>query len=229
MTKVRPAILKAAPVNAYSRWQLPPVGDDALQRSVAETGNTKPITAAELESLQQKAYEEGFAAGHGDGFAQGKREGLEAAAVQSQSQVERLQAILRGLAAPLEALDEEVEGSLVALVVAIARQVVRGELAIRPEQILMVVREAIGTLPTAARKVRLYLHPDDLSLVREGLCDELENAQWTLRDDTTLERGGCRVESDTSRIDASVELRLARVIAQVLDVEGTGAALIDEG
>lgn len=228
MTRARQGILKGSPGNVYSRWQMPAVGGDASEMSVVEAGKTKRVTALALESLQRKAYDEGFAAGHSDGFVQGQREGLEAAAAQCQSQVERLQAILRCLAAPLESLDEEVERSLAALAVAIARQVVRGDLTIRPEQILLLVRETIDALPIAVRNVRLHLHPDDLALVRESLGEEIENAQWVMREDATVDRGGCRVESDSSRIDASVEHRLACVIAQVLDGEETDAALTDE-
>ena len=228
MTRARSGVLKGSPGSVYPRWQVPAVGSDASGMHVADAGNTKRVTAIELESLQRRAYDEGFEAGHRDGFAQGEREGLDAAAAQSRSQVERLQAIVGCLAAPLESLDEEVERSLATLAVAIARQVVRGDLTARPEQIVMLVHEAIDALPIAARNVRLYLHPDDVSLVREALGEEVENARWVVREDTSLDRGGCRVESDSSRIDASVEHRLACVIAQVLDGEPTGGALTDE-
>lgn len=228
MSRERQGVLKGSAGQVYSRWPLPAVASDAPEASVAEAGRPKRVTAVELESLQREAYEEGFAAGHGDGFAQGKREGLEAGAEQRRSQVARLKAILQCLAAPLESLDEEVERSLVSLVMAIARQVVRADLAVRPEQILLLVREAIDALPTASRNVRLYLNPDDLSLVRESLGEELKNAQWIMREDAVLNRGGCRVESDSCRIDASVEHRLACVIAQVLDREGGDAALTGE-
>nr|MBS0021163.1 flagellar assembly protein FliH [Gammaproteobacteria bacterium] len=228
MTRLRQGILKGNAGSAYSRWQMPSVGTDAPGVSAAEAGNTQPLTAMELESLQRQAYDEGFAAGRGDGFLQGKREGLDAAASECRSQVDRLQAILRCLAAPLESLDEEVERSLAALAVAIARQVVRRELAARPEQIVAVVHESLEALPTAARHVTLHLHPDDVALVNEVLCEEIENAQWVMREDATLDRGGCRVESDSSRIDASVAHRLACVIAQVLDGEGADAPVMDE-
>lgn len=228
MGRERQGVLKGSAGDVFSRWQMPAVGGDGSAASAAEGRPPKPVTAVELESLQRQAYEEGFAVGRSDGFVQGKQAGLEAAAAQCQVQVERLQAILQCLAAPLESLDEEVERSLVGLVVAIARQVVRADLATRPEQIHLLVRETIDALPAVSRNVRLYLHPDDLSLVREMLGDELETAQWTMREDATLERGGCRLESDSSRIDASVEHRLAGVIAQVLDGEGADAALIGE-
>lgn len=227
MNKQRQRILTGSSQNSYSRWQMPVVDSDVPEVSTVEEGRPKPLTAVELESLQRKAYEEGFAAGHEDGFAQGEREGLQAAAAQGRMQAERLQGILRCLTAPLEALDEEVEHSLVALALAIARQVVRGDLATRPEQILPLVRETLDILPAAARNVKLYLHPDDLSLVRAALSDEIESSHWLIREDSTLSRGGCRVESDTSRIDASVQHRLASAITQVLGREGVDVGSVD--
>ncbi len=228
MNKQRQRILTGGSQDSYSRWQMPIVDGDVPQAPTVEAENPKPLTAVELESLQRKAYEEGFAAGHRDGFAQGERDGLQAAAAQARVQVEVLQGILRCLTAPLEALDEEVERSLVALALAIARQVVRGDLAARPEQILLLVRETLDILPAAARNVRLYLHPDDVSLVRAALTDEIESSHWVIREDSTLSRGGCRVESDTSRIDASVQHRLASAITQVLGREGGDVSAVDE-
>lgn len=225
---MRRGILKGSEGSAYSPWQVPAVDGDERGQVIPEAKDAQPITAVELESLQRQAYDEGFAAGRGDGFVQGQREGREAAAAQCRAQVARLQAILRCLAAPLESLDDDVERSLVALVLAIARQVVRGDLGARPEQILLLVRETLHLLPAAARNVTLYLHPDDLSLVREAHCEEIENAQWSIREDSALHRGGCRVESASSRIDASVEHRLNSVIKQVLDREGADASLLDE-
>ncbi len=46
-----------------------------------------------------------------------------------------------------------------------------------------------------------------------------ESYTWRIQDDPTLTRGGCRVETNTSSIDASVERRLGAVIAKVLGDE----------
>ena len=52
------------------------------------------------------------------------------------------------------------------LVERIARAVVRSELAIRPESILAVVREALAALPLGAAAIRVFVAPSDLAIVQ---------------------------------------------------------------
>jgi len=40
-----------------------------------------------------------------------------------------------------------------------------------------------------------------------------------IKEDPTLARGGCKVETDTSQIDASMESRIAEIAAEVLGGE----------
>ena len=77
-------------------------------------------------------------------------------------------------------------------------------------------REAMAALPLAARNVRLHLHPEDATLVREMLALSDGERGWQISEDPVLSRGGCKISSDTSQIDASVERRLHTVIANVL-------------
>ena len=120
---------------------------------------------------------------------------------------------MSALALPFEALDQEVEEKLVALSMAVARHLVRREFRTDREQIVAVVREAVTALPESGRSVQLYLHPEDAALVRELVpVPEGENP-WTIFEDPTITRGGCRVTTDISRVDATLEARLNAVIA----------------
>jgi flagellar assembly protein FliH len=71
-------------------------------------------------------------------------------------------------------------------------------------------------LPVAARNVRLALHPEDAALIREALSVGDDNQHIQLIEDPVQSRGGCKVLTDTSQIDASVESRLNAIIANVL-------------
>ena len=55
--------------------------------------------------------------------------------------------------------------------------------------------------------------------MREVLGGDSEEAPWRLLEDPGVGRGGCRVESQYSRVDATVEGRLQAVFAQVLGGE----------
>ena len=123
---------------------------------------------------------------------------------------------MAALAKPLSQVDEEIEQSLVALSVAMARQLVRRELKTSEGEIVNAVRESLGVLPVASRNVALFLHPEDVAIVSAALGVPGSESGWQIFDDPSMTRGGCREETETSRIDATVERRLANVVAQVL-------------
>lgn len=210
-------VIAAEELAGCEPWQLPEVEQpgSASPRPGAGPG---PMTAAQLEALQQAAYEEGFAQGLRDGRAAGEQE--------VRAEAQRLAAALDRLAQPLERVDEQVEQELVALAIAIARQLIRRELSTSPGEIVPVVREALAALPAASREVRVHLHPDDVALIHEALpAGDGGERPWRVVEDGLISRGGCRVEAEHSRIDATLEKRLTSVVTAVLggEREGDGA------
>lgn len=197
-------------------------------------------TAEEIEAMQKQAYDEAFAqgqaegyqaghsegltvgreagyqAGHSEGYAAGCAAGQEELAALQTAQGEQLHAVLSQLQQPFSDLDEAVEQELVALVVTLAKQVIRHELRSDPGLVLTMVRGAIAALPSAARQITVFLHPDDVEVVRSALTQAEADAQWKLLADGSLERGGCRIVAEPSVIDARLERRLNMVIAQFL-------------
>jgi len=133
--------------------------------------------------------------------------------------VARLGAILEVLARPLAEMDECVHQQLATLAGAIARQLVRRELRAQPEQIIAVIRETLALLPANSREVRIVLHPDDAALVHARLAEPNAERAWTLIEDPVVGRGGCRINSENSFIDAQVEARLGAAIAAALGDE----------
>ncbi len=172
----------------------------------------KPMaTAAGLADLQAEAYQEAF--------AQGLQEGREAGRAEARAQVERLAGMFYDLAKPFEQLDAEVERELLSLAMALARQIVRRELKTDPTQIIGIIREAIAALPVATRDVQVHLHPEDAAVVRQNLAPTESQRAWTIVEDPVMARGGCRVTSATSRIDARLETRLGAILSELMGTE----------
>jgi flagellar assembly protein FliH len=216
-------LISGSELTVCEQWELPVVGDPDGGATGGTGARGRPLTAAQLEALQAQAYQEGFEQGRREGAARGHREGLQAGERETRTVVEHLTSVLRTLSAPLEALDREVEEALVGLAVAVARHLIRRELKLDPSQVIAVVREAVSVLPVAARAVRLHLHPSDAAIVRERMrLTEGEESAWQLREDPSLTRGGCRVSTEVSEVDATVESRLAAVVASVLGEERVG-------
>ncbi len=186
-----------------SRWQIPDVGVSAgTVRKVV-----KQSTDKEIEVRRQKGYDEGFATGEQEGRAAGQ--------ANLAQQAQNLTKITTQLSKPLAELDDDVVDELVTLAMTIAKHMVRREIKTNPGEIVAVVREAAALLPSTSRTIKIFLHPEDAALLKESLSIT-EQGVWELVDDPALTRGGCNVQSNHTRIDATVETRLTAIIAQVL-------------
>jgi len=130
-----------------------------------------------------------------------------------------LSALLESLNEPFKQLDERVEKALVDLVIGIATQLIRREIKTDKGQIVAVVREAVKALPVANQKIILRLHPEDATLVVKALKLDAQSSQWQIEEDPLLTRGGCIVETGDSHVEATVENRLAAIVANILGGE----------
>jgi flagellar assembly protein FliH len=184
------------------RWNPPQVGD--AFGTPAGDASGRP-TVRDLEALEEQAREEGYAAG--------RSEGLASAQQQLRANMARLDALYASAAQPLQALDDAVEQELAQLALVVARRVIAHELKASPERVVQAVRQAAAALPSATRELRVRLHPDDLALLREL---DMGETHWQLLADPSLSRGGCRLESERSRLDARLETRLAAMVDAVL-------------
>lgn len=190
-----------AKLTAWQRWELP-----AFEAGQEIARNVGLPTAAELEDIHQQSREEGLQAGYAEGQQRGYAEGILRADQQNQR--------LSGLMSVLEQqVDEQVVHELMGLSLDIARQVIQQALKIQPELLLAMVREAIGSLPVFNQAAHLILNPDDAALVRERMGEQLSHSGWKILEDARMERGGARLETANSQIDASLEARWKRVIA----------------
>jgi flagellar assembly protein FliH len=168
-------------------------------------------TVGGLVDLQAEAHKEAF--------DQGLAEGREAGRAEVRAQAERLAGMFGELAKPFEMLDAEVERELLTLAMALARQIVRRELKADPAQIIGIIRDAIAALPAAARDVRVFLHPEDAAVVRESLAPTESERAWVIVEDPVMARGGCRVTTATSRVDARLEARLDAILIDLLGAD----------
>lgn len=198
---------------------LPPAMDDGAQDPRFGHTPQRGVTAADLEALQKAAYEEGYEQGREAGQRYGHQEALEEGRKAVAERLAVLDGLLHGLQRPFERLDDEVEQQLVTLVISMVRQLVRREVKMDPGQIIGVVREALAALPVAARNVRVILHPEDAELVREVYKLGESDQQWNIVEDPTLQRGGCRVTTDNSQVDATLESRIGALVAPLLAAE----------
>ena len=148
----------------------------------------------------------------------GLSEAAEQAQVELQEQIRLtvtpLQSLAKQFSDALERIDDTIAHDLVELALATGRQLASDAIQETPEQILAMVRELLHTEPPLVGQQRLWLNPNDHSLVEEHLGNELKAANWKLQPDDQLARGGCRVTSAQGEIDATFESRWQTIQAQ---------------
>jgi flagellar assembly protein FliH len=172
----------------------------------------------ELQGAERQAWQEAEAAGRAAGLAAAQRQ-YDAKLREADELCASLHSALNALSRPLAHVDDDVHSQIVLLAVALARGLVRRELRADPTQIIGVVRETVSLLPASARGVRVVLHPEDASLVRQRLPVNGPDQAWTISDDPVLARGDCRVFTEFAQIDSRVESRLNEAIAALLGEE----------
>jgi len=218
-------------LGAYQRWQLDsfderqPAPEPELESQSAvveqDMSHLTWPTAEEIEQIQQQAHEDGLAAGREEGLDAGRKEGYEVGyqdgcgegREQSLAELARLQQLMVALDEALARFDQELGEDILALSISIARQVTRNALNFRPEALLPIIREAIASLPQPNHHAQLILHPDDAVLVRPMMEKELPHSPCRIVEDDHVERGGCRVKTEASDVDATLQGRWDRVVA----------------
>lgn len=169
-----------------------------------------------------EGHESGLLAGTEEGITQGRergrREGAEEARRNTLQHFEGLAGPLDAMLHALQRLQADYQSALqkevVELVAKVAREVIRAELATKPEQLLQLVEETLATMPRTPKKnIEIYLNRQDLDRIRE--LDTKVAARWNLIGDDHLESGECRIKAGSREADAGCRQRLTACMDQV--------------
>jgi len=190
-------------------WELPLIDGPVV---------TRRRRSADLDGLEREAWDKGYAEGREAGLKAAQQE-QQAALAEIERRAQHLASILDFMAKPIADTDDQVQRQLAQLAGAIARQVVRREIKLHPDDIVGLIRDTVKLLPVTAREVRVHLNPEDAKLVRSRLAEVGSERAWSITEDPVLPRGGCRVTTETSSIDAQVEQRIGAAIAAALGDE----------
>ncbi len=216
-------------MTAWQRWELASFDSPTPASAPAEPETKIPAlpTVAELEDLREQSRQEGYAAGmaegrlagydagFNEGRVAGEAAGRDQALLSNQPVITQLNALLQGFDAALTTADQQIGAELVAFACDLASAMLRTALPIHPELLLPLINEAINALPVMQRNGKIWLHPDDIPLVRDHLQEELSRNGWQLMADPQIARGGCRIDTQTNQIDATLPVRWERLMTDI--------------
>ena len=208
-------------LTAYERWELPNFGIPDIVQNEAEVPQAEePVieypTAAELEEIQRQAHDEGYQIGQEEGYqagyAAGHTEGRQTAYTEASQHIAEM---MNAMEQALQHADQEIAEDVLTLALEVARQMVQQALKTKPEILLNTIREAIASLPHVNHGAHLVLHPDDATMIRASMGEQLSHTGWKIFEDELIARGGARIETAHSQIDATLANRWQRIVAAI--------------
>ncbi|HEY3633482.1 MAG TPA: FliH/SctL family protein [Caldimonas sp.] len=195
-------------LSSFASWSFGDVS--GLRAGSAPREAEAPVDPAEQHAQQLRAARQ-------SGYQDGYRDGLVALEGFKQSfaaqTTAQIGALVRSVGEQLDALQQEMARSLAATATALARQVLRSELAQRPECVATVAEQAIDALLLSARHIVLRVHPDDHAVIAGHSADAIAARGARVVSDPQVARGGCRIESDIGLVDATIGERWRRAVA----------------
>ena len=190
--------------------------DEAVRiKKEAEDNAAKIIADAEqrTKSQEETGYKDGFEKGREAGFTEGKAE--------AQRLVDRLHVLIEKTMDKRSEILSETEQQIINLVLLMTRKVVK---VISENQKNVIVANAVQALRKVKGRgdVTIRVNLADLQLTTQHIKDFLsavENVKnISVIEDSTVDQGGCIIETDFGEIDAKISSQLNELEQRSLEV-----------
>jgi flagellar assembly protein FliH len=193
---------------AYERWEMSSFADGNASVGVSKPKRKEGLANSDaMTQILDGVRKEAYAKGMQEGFAVGMAKAREAAHEDRQNFLQ----LTTAFSEALEKSDEQIADDVLSLALDIAKSMLKAKLNVDPAAVLPVVMDAIHYLPYVQKPARILVHHEDAQMLREYLADEISSQHWQILEDSSVERGGCLVETGANQIDASNEMRWKRI------------------
>lgn len=198
---------------AYQRWEMSSFGEadgGANAVKVQKKQQAEQLAEQQAQSVNlivENMRKEAYARGMQEGFVVGMAQARE------QAQAERTQflQLMESFKVATEQSDEAIADDLLSLALDLAKAMLKSKLSVDPAAIIPVVVDAIHYLPHVQKPARILVNHEDAHILREYLGEEISSQDWQILEDSSIERGGCLVETGANQIDATNAVRWKRI------------------
>lgn len=187
--------------------------DEIIANAKSEAEKIIQDAHLEEQKIKADAKQDGFKQGHDDGYSAGESE--------IERLVERLRKMVEALMLRREEILKETEQQIVELVILMTRKVVK---IISETQKTAIMSNILAALKKVKSRGNVILHVnlEDLRLASanaDEFIKRVENIQGiTVVEDSTVEKGGCVVETDFGAIDARISSQLSELEEKIMEI-----------
>lgn len=178
-------------------------------------GPTPEEVAAQVEAARQLAFDEGYALGHTQGSQAVRDELAEPTRLAIEHNKQRIDAVTATLRTQLDQAHDHMAQAVLQMACNLARQVLRRELSIDPLALHPVLNEALALLHADTVPVTVRLNPDDFAAIEVASDSIQKSAGARFISDIGITPGGCVLEGAGASVDATLETRWSRAIANL--------------
>lgn len=156
-----------------------------------------------------------------NGFSEGKKAGYEDGEAEVSRLIERMHKMLEAVMQKREEILKDTESQIVELVILMARKVVK---VLSENQKNVVMANTLAALKKVKTRgdVTIRVNFEDVKLTSEHakeFIQHVENVQKiTVLEDSSVEKGGCIVETDFGAIDARISSQLTELENKILEL-----------
>ena len=198
----------------------------AVIKKQAEDKADELIKDAELRSAEivrqaEQNYEKNVSDARKEGFEQGHEDGYQSGRQEVQRLIDRMHIILERTMDKRQNILQETERQIVDLVLLISRKVIK---IISESQRNVVMSNGLQALRKVKGRgdVTVRVNLADVQLTTEHIKDFMQAVESvksiTVAEDSTVEKGGCIVETDFGAIDARISSQLAELEQKILEI-----------
>lgn len=186
---------------------------EIIQQAQEQASDIVAKAKAEQNGLREDAQKEGYGKGHEEGYKAGSDE--------VERLVDRMHKILEAVMSRRENILDETEQQIVELVILMTRKVVK---IISENQKSVVMANVLQALKKVKGRgdVTIRVNLGDVKLTTEHIQDfirQVENVKnITVLEDSSVEKGGCVVETDFGAIDARISSQLTELETKILEI-----------
>ena len=176
-----------------------------------------------LEEAKVTGYQAGYERGHTEGLAAGRQEGRREAIERFNTEQDNLVSMMKRALAEIDASKEELrlaaERDVLDFAALVARRLTFAIGRLHRESAQANLRRAIE-LVDSKTDVTVRVHPDDLASIETfaaSLLDQVGASRAVkIVSDDSVAPGGCKVESDRTGIDATLEAQVNEMTSLLL-------------
>lgn len=184
-----------------------------IQNAKDEAARIIAQAQSEKEKIKSEAQKEGFEKGHEDGYQNGVAE--------VDRLVERMHKILEAVMQRRDEILQDTESQIVELIILMSRKVIK---IISENQKNVIMANTLAALKKVRTRgiVTLRVNLEDVKLTSahvKEFIQHVENVQGiNILEDSSVEKGGCIVETDFGSIDARISSQLTELENKILEI-----------